>query len=333
MQSIKDNLLETLKIGGKPDRLVNQWEPFVIAYDPIMMFTSGSRERGKSVRDGWGTLIVWPEDQVSGMPHVTKDEKVIHDVTKWRESLRIPDIEANCGDKWEFAISTTKEARSNGKLAMSFMPTGVFDRLHFLMGFEDTLTNFLLEPEAMHELCDAIGDHRLVHAKMLLEKSKPDIVLHHDDWGSKRSLFMSPETWREFIKPQYVKLYSYLKESGVIIMHHADSFLEPIVEDMIELGIDIWQGALPENDLLRLQKQIAGRMVLMGGIDVSIIDRPDSTEEEIRSETRRVCEAYGSGGHFIPSHTYGSIGTLYPHVDPIISDEIKRYNMDAHGIK
>ena len=84
-----------------------------------------------------------------------------------------------------------------------------------------------------------------------------------------------------------------MKDHGVIIMHHADSFMEPIVEDMVDLGIDIWQGALPQNDIPKLQKQLAGRMTLMGGIDASIVDRVDSTEEEIRKEVekslRRIC--------------------------------------------
>jgi hypothetical protein len=74
-------------------------------------------------------------------------------------------------------------------------------------------------------------------------------------------------------------------------------------------------------------------MVLMGGIDVAIVDRVNSTEEEIRRETRRTCETYGSGGHFIPSYTYGSMGTIYPHVDPIITDEINRYNKDTYGVE
>ena len=55
-------------------------------------------------------------------------------------------------------------------------------------------------------------------------------------------------------------------------MHHADSFMEPIIEDMVDLGIDIWQGTLPQNDIPKLQKQLNGRMTLMGGIDASIVD-------------------------------------------------------------
>ena len=51
-------------------------------------------------------------------------------------------------------------------------------------------------------------------------------MLSHDDWGSKNQLFVSPETWREFIKPQYAKTYGYMKEKGVIIIHHGDSFMD-----------------------------------------------------------------------------------------------------------
>jgi uroporphyrinogen-III decarboxylase len=143
---------------------------------------------------------------------------------------------------------------------------------------------------------------------------------------------MSPEVWREFIKPNYVKAYGYLKSKGIIIMHHADSFMEPIVEDMVELGIDIWQGVLPQNDIVKIQKQLKGRMALMGGLDAAIVDREDSTEREIRSHVRAALEKYAPGGHFIPCITYGGPGTIYPQGDRFINDEIDRYNKEVYGV-
>ncbi len=95
----------------------------------------------------------------------------------------------------------------------------------------------------------------------------------------------------------------------------------------------MYRASLPENDILKLQKQLDGRMTLMGGIDATI-DREDATEEEIRADVRRACSTYGPGGHFIPCMTYGLAGTIYPKTDrssptrlklttgkPIISDE------------
>ncbi|HHU22347.1 MAG TPA: uroporphyrinogen decarboxylase (URO-D) [Clostridiales bacterium] len=336
MLTPKQNFLETLKKDGKPDRLVKQYENlFFFPGDPVAGFVRGKRYQGMPpLKDKWGTTILWPEDQFAAMPSVADEHKVVRDVTRWRDYTSAPDIVGNCSDPalWEPALEAISKIDRDEYLLMTFMPTGVFEQLHFLMGFEDTLTNFLLEPEAMKDLSDAIGEYRFNFAKLLVDNLKPDIMLSHDDWGSKNNLFMSPEVWREFIKPQYVKTYKYCKDNGVIVMHHADSFLEPIVEDMVELNIDIWQGVLPQNDIPAIQKKLDGRMTLMGGIDAAIVDRKDATEEEIRAEVRRVCEEYAPGGHFIPCITYGAMGTIYPHVDPIINDEIDRYNREVYGI-
>ena len=336
MLTAAENFRETLKKDGKPDRLLKQYEGCAFfPPNPASTYIRGNRHPGMDpLKDRFGTEILWPEGQVAAMPHVTADNKVISDITEWRDQLVMPDLEANCSDPalWEPFIQKAEEIRARGELAMAFMPTGVFERLHFLMGFEDMLMNFLLEPEDMMDLCNAIGEYRYQYMKLIVDNIKPDIMLSPDDWGSKQSLFVSPDTWREFIKPQYVKTYGYMKERGIVIMHHADSFMEPIVEDMVELGIDIWQGALPENDIPKLQKQLAGRMTLMGGIDASIVDRADSTEEEIRKEVRRACQTYGPGGHFIPCITYGAPGCLFKHVDPIINDEIDKYNKETYGI-
>jgi hypothetical protein len=337
MLNKRQNFLETIKVDGHPDRLVKQYE----GNKPCMRNPVFSQERGsRPVRPGdpdgqdvFGTWVMFPVGQVAAFPHVTESNKVVPDVCDWKKFVKFPKLENYIDNKlWEDAIAAVEAVDRKEQLVMAAATTGVFERLHFLMGFEDTLMNFLLEPEAMKDLCAAVGEYRCTYMKMIADYIKPDVMLSHDDWGSKNSLFMSPDVWREFIKPQYAPAYGYLKEKGIIIMHHADSFMEPIVEDMVELGIDIWQGVLPSNDIVSLQKKLAGRMTLMGGIDAGVVDRADSTEEEIRAEVRRACDTYAPGGHFIPCITYGLAGCLYKHVDPIIDDEIDRYNTEHCGI-
>lgn len=46
---------------------------------------------------------------------------------------------------------------------------------------------------------------------------------------------MSPEVWREFFKEPYRKMYEYLRENGILILHHSDSSCEPIAKDMEEI--------------------------------------------------------------------------------------------------
>ncbi|MEG2418633.1 MAG: uroporphyrinogen decarboxylase (URO-D), partial [Eubacterium sp.] len=69
MLTPKQNFLETIKIDGKPDRLVNQYEACIpIMNDPIQVYTRGNRVRGKTTNDRWGTEILFPEDAPGPMP-------------------------------------------------------------------------------------------------------------------------------------------------------------------------------------------------------------------------------------------------------------------------
>jgi len=332
MLSKRENFLETVR-GGKPDRLVKQYEAIaMLPGDPVCFYVRGNRYPGmEPTYDKWGTRILWPAGEAGATPDPAF--KVLEDIEEWEDVIKIPDLIANCSaeELWAPYIERMMSVDRCEQMTTVFAPTGVFERLHFLMGFEDMLCNFMLEPELMKDLAMAIGEYRYNGFKLMVENAHPDAILSHDDWGSKQNLFVQPDLWREIIKPAYVKGYDYLKEKGVFIIHHSDSFCEPIVEDMIDLHIDVWQGVLPQNDIVKLQKQIGGRMALMGGIDAAICDRDDSTEEEIRAEVRRVCTTYCPQGNFIPCVTYGGPGFMHPGVDEIVNDEIDKCSAELFG--
>lgn len=332
MLSPKQNLLELLKKDGHPECLPNDYTMVkTIPGDPCFKLIRGNRIRGTNSYDKWGTLILFPEDAPAAVPHVTQENQVIKDVAEWQKYLKVPDLMANCQEGWEDAIAAKAAIDQDKYLTATIMGTGIFEQLHMLMTFEDTLMNMLIEPEAMAEVIDEIFKYRMTYMKLIVEHLHPDMIISHDDWGSKTSLFFSVETWRDLFKEPYRKLYEYLHENGVIVMHHADSYLMPLAEDMAEIGIDIWQGVLPANDIHELSERVGDRMLLMGGID-SVIDRADASEEEIRKETRRALEEYGDLKGFWPGITYGAPGSIYPHVDKYIQDEINRFNMEKYGV-
>lgn len=326
----REIFLEMLKPDGQPERQLKQYEALQFAFgDPVMRYLTSNRVKGTTSKDRWGTTIVFREDAPGATPHITETDKVCPDVTHWRDYVHAPDIESNCSEGWEETEKNWRAVCGDQKLLCGFMATGIFEQTHFLMGFEDTLTGFYEHPDQMHELIDYITEYRLKYVKMLIDGLHPDVIFSHDDWGAKEALFMNPEMWREFYKEPYRRFYGYIRDRGCIAIHHADSYLVPIIEDMVELGIQCWQGVLPENDIPALQKQLRGRMILMGGIGAAI-DRPDSTEEEIRPYVRQALQSYCPGGHYIPCITYGALGTVYPHVDPLIDDEIDQYNAGLH---
>lgn len=332
MLSPRENLLELLN-GGTPDRLTNQYEPFAMIYDdPVRDYFFGGLDEGKTITDPWGTQWTWPEGEPGSTAVVTDENKVVPDITEWKEHLTLPDIKAHCSTGWEEVVTQAEAIDRSQYLVTGYMACGIFEQCHFLMGFEDALCNVLMEPDDMKELIEAIFEVRMQYAQFLIEKLHPDAILSHDDWGTKTSLFMPPDVWRDLFKEPYAKLYQYMHDNNVIVVHHSDSFCEPIVPDMIDIGVDIWQGALPQNDLKRLQKEADGKLIFMGGIDAAVVDREDSTEEEIRAETREACKLYGPEGSFIPCLTYGGPGGVYPNTYEIITDEIMNYNQDVYGI-
>ena len=330
MMTARENFLALLQPDGQPDRQLRQYEALQMCVtDPINTYLRGNRKRGTVSVDRWGTTISFPADAPGPMPLTGGGLAVCPDVTRWRETVHAPELAANCTEGWEQCRTEARQACGQEKLLAGFMGTGIFEQCHFLMGFEDTLTNLYEHPQEMHELIEYITEYRLGYVKLLIDRLQPDVIFSHDDWGTKDALFMKPEMWRAFFKEPYRRFYGYIRSRGCIAIHHADSYLAPIVEDMAEIGIQVWQGVLPENDIPALQRRLKGRLVLMGGMGAAI-DRADAGPEEIRAYAARRLAECCPLGHFIPSITYGLPGTVYPHVDRYINEAIDEYNRRLH---
>ena len=330
MSTPKELFLETIRPNGQPERALKQYEALSMCLDdPINTFLRGNRKRGTTSVDRWGTTISFPETAPGPMPLHGEGLTVCPDITRWKETVRVPDIAGCCTEGWEECRTRARERCGEDKLLTAFMGTGIFEQCHFLMGFEDTLTNLYEHPQEMHALIETITEYRILYAKLLIDNLRPDAILSHDDWGTKAALFMKPEMWREFFKEPYRRFYGYIRSRGVIAIHHADSYLVPIVDDMAEIGIQVWQGTLPENDIPALQRHLQGKLTLMGGFGAAI-DRADAQPEEILDYAARTLRACCPGGHFIPCITYGLPGAVFPQIDQFLNEAVDRYNAELH---
>ena len=330
MSTPKGIFLELIKPDGQPERQLCQYEALHMCLtDPINTYLRGNRKRGTVSKDRWGTTISFPEDAPGPIPVHTPELTVCPDVTHWKDTVHVPDLSV-CSEGWEECRTRSRAAAdAEGKLLAGFMGTGIFEQCHFLMGFEDTLTALYEHPDEMHELIETITQYRLDYVRRLIDGLQPDVIFSHDDWGTKNALFMKPDMWREFFKEPYRRFYGYIRSRGVIAIHHADSYLVPIVDDMAEIGIQVWQGTLPENDIPALQRHLNGKLTLMGGFGAAI-DRADAQPDEILAYARDALARYCPGGHFIPSITYGLAGTVFPHVDQYLDQAVNEYNAGLH---
>ncbi len=280
--------------------------------------------QGENVLDHWGVNHRFLPGDPGIIPMVNEENQVIKDITKWRDYVQFPEIPTDLD--WSGAKADIAKVDRDNEFVMVPTFRGLFERAHCLMTFEDTLVNMYEEPEAMNDLFSAYTDWKLKVAEMLCDNLDFDIIHSHDDWGSKTSMFFSRAKFQELLKPHYKRLYDYYKKRGKLVQHHCDCYATDIAPDLVDLGVDMWQGVLPSNDIPRIQKETGGKLLLMGGLDQGLIDQADVSEEAVRAEVRRAIDEYAGGGCFLPC--VGSLECLNEWVTPVVIDECNRYGAE-----
>ena len=327
MLTRRENLMEVMN-GGNPDRFVKQYEPFATFMpSPLGKRNPAPKPGELNVVNGWGVTRSWPEGLPGAFPVHTPDKIVCPDVTRWKEFVKGPDV-IFTEEEWAPFVEATKAVDRKDQFVTQVIVPGVFEQCHYLMEIQNTLINFYEEPEAMHDLIDYLVDWELKLAEQYCKFIKPDAILHHDDWGSQISTFISPDMFEEFFLDGYKKIYGYYKSHGVeVIIHHSDSYAATLVPFMIEMGIDIWQGVMTTNNIPELIQKYGKDITFMGGIDSGVIDREDWSQEVIAREVRRACTECGTK-YFIPSASQGLPISTYKGVYEATDAEIDKMSAE-----
>ena len=321
MLTKRQNLLETIH-GGNPDRFVNQYEFLHILMSDPYNLTDPFPEYGqKNIVNAWGVTLSWPEGTPGAFPVHDAGHKVLEDSGEWRERVKAPNLIFSDAE-WEEAVREAESVDRNELFLAPFLAPGIFERLHYLMGMEDALINFYEEPEEMKELIKYLTEWELQYAETLCSRLHPDALFHHDDWGSQISTFISPDMFEEFLLDSYKEIYGYYKSHGVqLIVHHSDSYAATLVPFMIEMGVDIWQGVMTENNITELIRKYGGQISFMGGINSASVDHPGWTREEVKTQVTRACREYGKY-YYIPSASQGLPMSTFEGVYEALTEEI-----------
>ena len=326
MLTARENFIETIK-GGNPDRFVNQYEALgLIRANPIAASGGYPRQPGETAVDAWGVTHTFEPGTPGPFPVHDDEHKILKDITKWREQVKVPNL-IFPDAMWDgMKAAMVDPIDTNEQILTLFYPVGLFERAHYLMGIEECLMALLEEPEEMHELLDVLTEYEIGYAEQVCAHWPIEAVFHHDDWGTQKSSFMSPAMFEEFFLPRYKKIYDTYRRLGVkYIIHHNDSYSANLVPQMIEMGIDVWQGCLTTNDLPALISQYGGQISFMGGIDNGIVDREDWTPEAVEAHVARICGECGRQ-YFIPCMCAGMPGSAYSGVYEAVCGAIAKLN-------
>lgn len=303
----------------QPEYYFDFMDAMTLVPDPALL-RDAVAEDGHIHKDSWGTEFIWMPGSPGPHPVVTGDNAVIEDIERWQDFVKVPDLSQL---DWTEAERMASQVDRSEMFVGSYCPGGLFERSHHLLGLQEALMDYILYPDEMAELLRVIADYKIALIKEMSKHMNPDVIFYHDDWGTKTSLFLPPDLWRRLIKPLHTEIIKTAHDCGMIFMHHADCFCEPLVTDMVEMGVDIWQGVIPQNDIVAIQRVTGGKLALIGGVDGPGIDTESTTEDEVRAEARRVVDTYCPAGRFFPGIAYGVLFQKKNH--DIFIDEMKKY--------
>jgi uroporphyrinogen decarboxylase len=170
------------------------------------------------------------------------------------------------------------------------------DLLMIDMAAEDEKAVFLL---------DKITDLACFRAARYAEAGT-DILAMGDDLGMQRSIMMSREMYRTWLKPRLKRVIDAAKtiKPDIIIQYHSCGHVTPLVPELIEAGIDVLNPVQPEcMDVEQILGEFGGQISFNGTIGTQTT-MPFSTPQEVRARVRCNLQLAGRRGGLLccPTH-------------------------------
>jgi len=260
----------------------------------------------------------WTYEPNIGAANPTPGVHLLDDITKWKEVIKFPDLSKL---DWEgYAAKDTANWDRENKLSRVIVGYGLWERLFCIMDFREALCALLEEPEACYEFFGAIADHKIRLYDYIIKYYKPDIVIMHDDYGHGGGMFMSPETWRELIKPHLQRVIDSITSKGVMYEHHCCGYFAPIVGEIADMGCVATNTMHVSNNPAELKKEVGHKICFVGGFDNQFLDSPGITEEQIRENIDKTIDELAPGGSWV-----ASCGLKTSSRNWIVNDEIITY--------
>lgn len=333
MLTAKQNMIECMKGSkGNPDRYVNQYEAVKLLFHPFMFESPLLQEGMENVKNAWGVTNSFPKGVPGAFPVHTPDKIVVKDIEHWRDYVKAPSLDFS-QEQWDQCKAMYDAVDGDKAFKAAFVAPGLFEQSHHLCELVNALTYYIEYEDEMHDLIKYLTEWELKLAEGICSNLHPDMLFHHDDWGSYTSTFISVPMFEDFFIEPYKEIYGYYKSHGVdYIVHHSDSYAATLVPSMIEMGIDVFQGCMETNKVDELLPKYGDQISFMGCIENIICDKEDWTDESVEAYVRQVCDKYGYKS-FIPCICQGGPGSVYKGVYASITNTIDKINKEKFGIE
>ncbi len=171
-------------------------------------------------------------------------------------------------------------------------------------GYLETCMDFVEAPDLLAEMMSAYTDLVCATIRRGLDVGiAPDGVSLTEDLGTTQGTIMSPESYRQIIKPCHARVFELAREHGIARFMHSDGRIHAILDDLVEIGlevlnpIDVHSGM----DLVALKGRYGDRLTFFGGI--SARDMHDAAKSNAEIDRKVPVAARGGGYIFHSDHS------------------------------
>jgi uroporphyrinogen decarboxylase len=245
----------------------------------------------RHVLDEWGVTRVTYDDYPNPVKFPIKEQADF-------DAFSVPDPD----DEYRYQSIRRALSELGEEIAVVARVKDIFSHPRDLMGFEDFLMGFYLQPELVASLMEMCIEHSTRIARNLKEIGVEVIVIG-DDIANNLGLLVNPEMFMEQVYPHFKTLVGNFKEIGLKVIKHSDGDLRSIVAPLVETGIDCLDPIDPlgNMDIGEMKKTWGDRIALKGNVDC-VSTLVDAEENQVIADTLRcILAASVGGGHIISS--------------------------------
>lgn len=173
----------------------------------------------------------------------------------------------------------------------------LFEAAWRLRGLENFLLDLLERPAWAHYLLDQLASLARRNAEALAHAGV-DLLALDDDVGMPRTMMISPKLWREFFKPRMEGIIRAARaiKPDLRILYHSDGYFEPILGDLIEIGVNAINPLQPDHmDAAKIRRAYGPRLALWGTVGRQTTFS-FAGPQDIRREVKLRIETLGRAG-------------------------------------
>jgi uroporphyrinogen decarboxylase len=319
----RERILTALN-GGVPDRPPIAFDAHGHALDDVLKHYGAADINDLYIKAGIDGFSVWGWNSIMGKycgaPKIASDGT---ELDFWGNSYKhhfglescntVEDLQHH---NWprveEFDFSHVYQEAleiKNKDMVVSAGHLGLGYQMHnMLRGNENALYD-VCDEHYMSVFMEKLTGFTLSYIDKLLEMAKGEIavVRADDDVGTMDRLMISPEMWRKHYKTSWKQVFDIVHAHGAKVWFHSCGYIWPLLDDLIEIGIDCWNPFPPyvkDNEHKRLSEFRKGRISFDGGVDhLTLIH---GTPEDVRQKTQQVLDTFAADGGLLigPSQVF-----------------------------